>query len=159
MKTSYAMQAVIEPDAKPSTEARRDLSDYPRPHLPTTSSDRIHKAKRSESWTNPITLREIATIVGLAAIGLGAFPHPLNFLTAFAMAVYFLFRTHPVSRLPMVAFGFAAWVAAAFLPAWITGEPSDFDLARTVLFFTAPVFARLATWRDRTGPAMRSTRW
>ena len=66
-------------------------------------------------------------------------------------SVFFLTRMYPSLLWPIVLLGYLAWVAVPFLLAWITGEPSDFGLAKAALLFTAPGLARLVTWRDRTG--------
>jgi hypothetical protein len=100
---------------------------------------------------DPITLREIALVIEVVAIELRVLPHPLDYLTATVLPpVYFLTRMYPFLLRPIGLLAYPAWVAVPFVPAWITGEASDFSLAEAALLFTAPSLARLATWRDRT---------
>jgi hypothetical protein len=152
MKTSHAVRAVLKPEAISPTKVQRNLTVHPQLLLSTPYPHEVRQAKRSVSWPHPITLREIAIVIGLVAIGLRALPHPLNFLTASVLApAYFLTRMYPFLLRPLGLLGYLAWVVVPFLPAWITGEPSDFGLAKATLLFTSPGLARLVTWRDRTG--------
>jgi hypothetical protein len=66
-------------------------------------------------------------------------------------AIDFLSRM-PKGRLwPIGLLGIAASLLAVFTPALITGEASDLRLGEGASLCTAPLLARLWTWRDRTG--------
>ena len=151
MTTIHAARAQLKAEAILPKEAQRNPTAHPQFLLPTTYPYEVRQAKRSVSRPDAITLREIAVAIGLVAIGLWVLPHPLDFLTASVVPpVYFLTRMHPFLLRPLGLIGYVAWVAVPFLPACITGEPSDFGLAKATLLFTAPGLARLVTWRDRT---------
>jgi hypothetical protein len=109
------------------------------------------EARRSESRPRPISLREIAVVIGLVALGLRTLPHPLDLITPNALPpVYFLNRLYPSLLRPIGLLGYLAWVVVPFLPAWITGRPSDLSLGRTSLLFTIPCLAWFETWRHPT---------
>jgi hypothetical protein len=100
----------------------------------------------------PITLRRLAIIAGLATLGLWILPWPLDLVSCFVLPpVYLLTRAYPALRGPVRLLACLAWAGLSFTPAWITGDPADFDLAQATLLFTAPVVARVLTWRDVTG--------
>ena len=57
---------------------------------------------------------------------------------------YFLIRVYPFLSKPLGMI----WVAVPFIPAWITGDPSDIAMAKDILFLTAPSFFRFVIWWD-----------
>lgn len=152
METQHVKRPTLNPEDMSPTKVQRSPTAYPRLLIPTTSSHEIRRERRLESRPDPITLREIAVVVGLVAIGLRVLPHPLNLLTASVLPpVYFLSRMYPSLLRPLGLLACLTWVGLPFLPAWITGDPWDFGVAKAALFFTAPGLARLVMWRDRTG--------
>ena len=152
MKTSHATQAVLRPEAMSPTKVQWNPSEHPRLLLPPMYPHEIWKAKRSESRPAPITLREIAVVIGLVAIGLRVLPHPLDYLAASVLPpVYFLTRIYPFLLGLIGLLGYIALIVVPFLPAWITSEESDLSLAMATLLFTVPGIAWLETWRYPTG--------
>jgi hypothetical protein len=96
-----------------------------------------------------INLREMAIIIGVVAIALRVLPRPLDLLTAFtATPLYFLSRIYPTIFRPLDPLWYMAWAIVPYVPAWVSGERSDVDLAKAFLLLTAPSFARFVIWRD-----------
>jgi hypothetical protein len=152
MESHPATRAVLKPRALSPTKAQRNPTAHPRFLFRTTYPREICKVRRSESRPGSVTLREIAVVIALVAVGLRVLPHPLDFLTACVLPpVYFLTRAFPFLHRPIGLLGYLAWIAVTFLPAWITSEPSDFTLATGVVLLIAPTVARWMTWRDGTG--------
>jgi hypothetical protein len=98
-----------------------------------------------------ITLREIAILIAVVAIGLRVLPRPLDSLTAFVVPpVYLLARICPFLLRLLGYLGYVAWVVVPFVPAWITGDPADISLAKAALLITSPTVVRFMTRRRYT---------
>lgn len=135
-----------------ATKVQWNPTEHPRLFILPTYSDGISRARRSESRPDPITLREIALVIGVVAIGLHVLPRPMDLLAASVLPpVYFLIRMYPSLLRPIVLLGYLALIAVPFLPAWITGEPSDLSLGNISLLFTVPGLAWLETWGHPIG--------
>ncbi len=145
MNPSLMTPRVPMAKATSPTNLQRNRPEFCRLRTANTSPHEIHNAKRAKSRPDPITLREVGVVIGLVAIGLRAAPRPMDAVVAFIIApVYFLIRVYPFLYKPFAMI----WVAVPFVPAWITGDPSDIAMAKDVLFLTAPTFARIVIWWD-----------
>ena len=149
MKTSLKMPAVIEPESMSHGSARWNQTHYIRRMFAATKAHDNRNTERLKRRPDPITLRELVVVVGLAAIGLRVLPQPLDAFTALIIPpVYFLTRVYQSLGRSLCHFWCAVWVAVPFVPAWITGDSADIRLANTFLLVTAPTFARFVIWRD-----------
>jgi hypothetical protein len=149
MHNIQATREVLMPEHLSSAESAWNSPGHWRQCSATNDAPEASKVKRSKSRPEPITLREIAVVIGVVAIGLWLLPRPLNSLTAVILPpIYFLARASPSLRRPLTLLAYPAWVAAPFIPAWITGGSWDFGLAKITLAATAPTFARFVIWRD-----------
>jgi hypothetical protein len=149
MQNIKATRDVLIPERLSAADAPWLSSGYWRACPATNDAPEARKAKRSKSRPEPITLREIAFVIGVVAISLWLLPRPLNSLTAWVLPpFYFLIRACPSLRRPLGLFAYPAWVAVPFIPAWITGDTWDFGQAKITLAATAPAFARFVIWRD-----------
>ena len=148
MMTSRVAWAAMNPVAVTPVDPERNTKRHLQPLVNSTRFHELARARRSESRPAPITIREIAVVIGLVAIGLRVLPHPLNVLTAFVLPpVYFLNRIYPSMLRPIGLLGYLASVGISFLPAWITGESSDFTLGMIALLVIVIGIFWLETWR------------
>jgi hypothetical protein len=111
-----------------------------------TSQDGPGAATRRDPGRVTFRLEDITPVVGLAAVALTILPRPSCIPVALVMpVVYLLTRDH--TRL----FVALSTVLIASAPALITGDRSDAAQRDITLAALVPFYARLLTWRDRTG--------
>ena len=118
MKATPATRAVIRSDEVATTNGGWDPTEEVRLLVSTTGPHKVFSPKRPQARPDPITLREVAIVIGVVAIGLRILPCPLDSMTAFVIPpFYFLARVWPQALRLLGMFGYVAWVAVPFVPA------------------------------------------
>jgi hypothetical protein len=110
------------------------------------ATPRPEAATRRDPGRVTFRVEDITPIAGLAAVALTTLPRPSCIPAALVMpVVYLLARDH--TRL----FVALSTVLIASASALITGDRGDAALRDVTLAALVPLYARLLTWRDRTG--------